>query len=124
MADSTDNENVSLLSTKNDDGKIAVLLSYSDENFTDALPCLNETLTIGGTEGIKTIKIWKIDRENTNPYAEFEKNKWQENLTSEQIEKLKNIAEIKAQTITIAHDGDICIDINITANGVMLIEAE
>lgn len=124
LYDTSDNENLCILATKNADGKIAALLTYSAADFSENLPVLNETITISGLCGTKTVRMWKIDKENTNPYGEFLKKGWDEKLTDTQIEYLQNIAELKEHTFTAAADGNLGIDISITANGLILVEIE
>ena len=124
LDDTTDNENISILSTKGEDGRIAILLTYSSDNFSENLKGINDTITLNGIEGEKAVRLWKIDNENSNPYAEFQKLKWSENLTKDEIEYLKKCAELKAQSYTKVSDGSLKIDINMTANALMLVEIE
>ena len=124
LEDTTDNKYLHILPTKNKDGKISVLFTYSSDNFSEDLESLNETVTFQGIEGKKTVRLWKIDKENTNPYREFQKNGWAEKLTSEQIYNLQKVTEIKPQSYLTDAKGSLNIDINMTANGLMLVEIE
>ncbi len=124
LKDATDNKNLSILSTKNEEGKIAILLSYSSENFSEDLEDLNETLEIQGIKGNKTIRLWKIDNKNTNPYGEYLKKGWGEKLTAEQIDYLQKVSDLKPQSYETQADGTLLIDASLTANGLMLIEIE
>ena len=63
-----ENENIALIPTKTERG-YAVLLSYSDETFTEALPVIEETLVLPQP---KEITLWCIDKETTNPYRLYE----------------------------------------------------
>ena len=67
------NENIFVVPTKNDNGDFATLITYSDAKFTDNLPEIEETVEFEQDISDKTVTIWCIDKNTTNPYRMFEK---------------------------------------------------
>lgn len=116
------NPDLSILATKSDNGKFAILLSYASENFDKALPGLTETLKIDGIYGNKNIKVWKIDEKHTNPYLTMIENGW-DYLSKEKIEYLREVGNLKPskQYCDKAH-GELIIDVDFTNNAFVLIE--
>ena len=49
------------------------MITYSDAKFTDNLPEIEETVEFEQDISDKTVTIWCIDKEHTNPYRMFEK---------------------------------------------------
>lgn len=63
-------ENVCVIPTKKSTG-YAVMVSYSDDTFTETLPVIEETVTLPEAAG--NITVWCIDKETTNPYRLYQK---------------------------------------------------
>lgn len=63
-----ENENVSVVPTRTDSGEYAVLLSYSGAYFEADLPAREETVAFAECVRDKTVTVWCIDRNTTNPY--------------------------------------------------------
>ena len=64
----SDNENVFVIPTKNDDGAYSVMLSYCSEHFEENIPTIEETLSFEESLSGKRLTVYCIDRETTNPY--------------------------------------------------------
>lgn len=68
-----DNENISILPTRNENGDLAVLLSYSSQYFEENIPSITETVEFEEDTTDKTFTIWCIDKNTTNPYRLYQK---------------------------------------------------
>jgi len=68
-----DNENIDLLPTVADDGSLAVMLTYSNENFTEELEEKEENVSLPSCVKGKSLKVYCIDKRNTNPYRLYER---------------------------------------------------
>jgi Glycosyl hydrolases family 39. len=122
---SCDTDCLSALPTQRDDGSTAVLLSYASEYFDKSLSPLDEKIKISGIYGNKKIKIWRIDKNTVNPYTTYKEKNFPDILEPEQIDLLKNEGIMKPIHIcTINADGELFLDVSMSANGVMLIEIE
>ncbi|MBQ9714203.1 MAG: hypothetical protein IJV83_02660 [Clostridia bacterium] len=113
-------DEVTVVPTKDDDGKYAVLLCYGEGNFL--IPAEDKKETIEFEEDIsgKTVTIWAIDKEHTNPYRMAQRNGWK-NLTAEQIEILREEGNLKP-VYTGKATGKI--DLKLTAGATFLITVE
>ena len=116
----TDKDIVTVIPTKNDDGKYAVLLCYGEGNFL--IPAEDKEETIAFEEDIigRKLTIWCIDKEHTNPYRMAQRNGWK-NLTAEQIEILREEGNMKP-VYTGKATGKI--DLHLTAGATYLITIE
>lgn len=63
-------ENVYVIPTKTETG-YAVMVTYSDDTFTENLPIIEETLTL--PEAAQKLTVWCIDKETTNPYRLYQR---------------------------------------------------
>ena len=63
-----ENENISVIPTKTENG-YAVMLTYCDESFTEGLPVIEETVRLPENG---TVTVWCIDKKTTNPYRLYE----------------------------------------------------
>jgi hypothetical protein len=68
-----ENENVSIVPTKTEAGDYAVLLSYSSQHFEEDIPTLMETVAFEDDIGDRTLTVWCIDKNTTNPYRLYQK---------------------------------------------------
>lgn len=68
-----ENENVSIVPTKTEAGDYAVLLSYSSQHFEEDIPTLTETVAFEDDIGDRTLTVWCIDKNTTNPYRLYQK---------------------------------------------------
>ena len=110
------NENVALVPTKCDDGSYAVLLSYSSEYFEEDLPEIMETVSFDEDITGKTVTVWCIDKQTTNPYRLYQKM-GVETPNEEQIKLLREEGNMKPQQSFVAKAGDeisLCLTANCT----------
>lgn len=97
-----DNENIFVIPTKCQDNSLAVLFSYSSENFEENLPTFDETVTFADDIKGKIVTLWCIDKETTNPYRMYQKMNV-ETPDDKQLKllreegKMKPISEFKAE---------------------------
>ena len=82
-------ENLFVVPTKNEKGEYAVLLSYSDEHFSEDLSPLEETVSFAEDITGKTVTVWCIDKDTTNPYRLYQKM----GMTTPTEEELKLLRE-------------------------------
>lgn len=114
------NGNISLLPTKNEQGDYVTLLTYASENFKEDLPALEETLSFEEDITGKTVTVWCIDRNTTNPYRLFEKMGGPTEPTREQIRLLQAEGKMKPFDQYIA-SGSQTQPLHLTPNCVYLI---
>lgn len=115
----TDNQNISIVPTKQDNGDYAILFTYSepyfDENLEDKIETLNFAEEITG----KKVTVWCIDKNTTNPCRMFEREGWDYDLTKEQLEALREEGRLKPVKEFIANGNTF--DMKLTANGSYLV---
>ena len=90
-----DNENVSAIPTRDEEGNIALLLSYANKYFTEELENVTEELTFDENLKGKKLMVWCIDKTHTNPFRLFQKSGMTEPLSSEEIKLLREEGQLK-----------------------------
>ena len=111
---------ISLIPTTDGKGRYSVLLAYSADNGDISLPDKTEQVVFDDDVSDKTITLFCIDRENTNPYRLFERE--QMTLPSEeQILTLRREGELKPLTV---QPGREPLTLKLTANCTYLITVE
>ena len=116
------NRDVSVLATRGDDGRFAVLVAYASEHFDEALPSLSEKLEIDGVYGKRAVTVWCIDEAHTNPCLYAQARGW-DDPQGEQVEELRRVAELHPVLQTeIEADGKLTLDLSCTNNALLLIE--
>lgn len=114
-----DDEKLVVIPTANDRGEYAVLLSCSGKHFEEDLPEVEETVAFAEDITGKTVTVWCIDRENTNPYRLYRKMGMTD-PDEEQIQLLREEGRLKPiRRYTAA--GDNTLTLHMTANAVFLI---
>ena len=116
-------ENLSVLPTKDVRGNYAILTAYADEYFEKPLPALNETLEIEAVRGDYHVRVWRIDETHTNPYTLFQRAGYTNDLTEEQIERLRAEGNmVPAEEYDAVFDGTARIRLTATDNALLLAE--
>ena len=69
----SENENVFAVPTKSGADKYGVLITYCSKHFEEDLPEINEQLVFTDDISDKTVTIYCIDKNNTNPYRMWER---------------------------------------------------
>jgi hypothetical protein len=115
-----DKDLVTVIPTKDDDGKYAVLLCYGEGNFLLEAEDRVETLQFEENLIGKKLTIWCIDKDHTNPYRFAQKKGWKD-LTAEQIEILREEGILKPIFV-----GEYvgAIELRLTAGATFLITIE
>ena len=116
----SETKNVFAIPTKKDNGDYAVLITYSDEYMTEKLPEIEETVEFEQDISDKTVTIWCIDKEHTNPYRMFEKMGVEE-PDEGQIKLLKEEGKMKPLKV---QKGTEKITLKLTPNATFLITVE
>jgi len=113
--------NLFVIPTKNDNNDYAVLLTYSADSFEEDLPASQETLSF--TEDVigKTVTVWCIDKEHTNPYRLYQKM-GSETPNVDQITQLREEGRLKPLSKYVADSNELSL--TLTANAVYLITVE
>ena len=117
----SDNTDVSVLAT-NDDGEIAILLSYAQENFREEHPDLKDTVIIEGLQGDYNVTVSKIDRDHACPYTTFIREQMPDIPTEEQRARLMELAQVQPETLLIKAEGSAKLPVECTTNALILIE--
>ena len=117
-------DNTSVLATKDGD-RVALMLAYASKNFNEELPNLCPTLGVEGIDGKRTVKIWCIDEEHTNPYALSLRENIGDHPSPEQIERMREEGTLKPVK---EYEQDFgqnnIIELKFTNNALVLIEIE
>ena len=90
-----DNENLAVIPTRDEEGNIALLLSYANKYFTEEVESTTEELTFSENLKGKKLTVWCIDKTHTNPYRVFERSGMTEPLSSEEIKLLREEGKLK-----------------------------
>lgn len=118
---SSENNNVIAIPTKDADGNYAVMLSYSDVNFTEEIPTICEKITFEEALNGKKMTVWCIDKENTNPYRLYKKLGMDKNLSKEEIKILREEGKMKPIYESVFKDE---IELKFSPNATYLITIE
>jgi beta-xylosidase len=123
LVEATEDGNTSILVTKQKD-QFSILLSHATEHFDHQLPLKEQALTLGGMEGTKTVTLWRIDSEHTDPYGMYLKEGMQDPLTQEQVEKLREIGNLKPETFSATADekGELQLSITLKGDSLVLLQ--
>lgn len=116
LAVESGNEHVYTIPTKTKTG-YGVMVSYSDDTFTEELPTVEETLVL--PEAAERITVWCIDKENTNPYRLYQKMGVQ-TPNEEQLEQLREEGRLKP----VATTSGKAVNLILTPNCTYLIAAD
>lgn len=90
-----DNENLAVITTRDDEGNIALLLSYANKYFTEEVESTTEELTFEENLKGKKLTVWCIDKTHTNPFRLFQRSGMTEPLNSEEIKLLREEGKLK-----------------------------
>lgn len=115
----TENDNLFVVPTRTEAG-YAVLLTYASEYFLEDLPAVDETVTFAEDVGGRTVTVWRIDKNTTNPYRLAQKLGIG-TPTREQIRLLReegNLKPVKVQS------GEETLTLHLIPNSTCLITVE
>ncbi|MBE6657872.1 MAG: hypothetical protein E7604_05435 [Ruminococcaceae bacterium] len=114
-----DTENVYVIPTRNEQNQYRILVTYSSEKFDETLSTVREMITLPAEAQGKTVTLYQIDRNTTNPYRLYERLGLSSNLTDEEIRLLREEGRLTATDNFVAAD---TISLELTANAVYMIE--
>ena len=97
---SPDPENVTVYPTVDEKGRIAVLLSYAAPHFNETLPPRTLEIAFEGFSGKAAGRLWRIDPDHTDPYAEYLRRGLSDPIPEEDLKDLAGIGEPKAETFS------------------------
>ena len=110
-------ENVFVLPTKDKNGNYAVMISYSSEHFEKDIPEITEEVTFAEDIADKTVTVYCIDKNNTNPYRMWERAGKPE-MTADMLKALREEGKLKPVKI---QKGDDPLVLSLTPNCTYLI---
>lgn len=114
-----DTENVYVIPTRNEQNQYRILLAYSAEHFEETLSPVCETIALPPEARGKTVTLYRIDRNTTNPYRLYEKMGLTPALTDEEIKLLREEGRLKPMDAQIAAN---TLALELSANSVCMIE--
>ena len=113
----SDDDNISIIPTKKENGDYAVLLSYSSMHFEEDIPDKEEVVVFEEDIKDKMITVWCIDKNTTNPYR-----KWQQDgyppIEGSELYKLRQEGILKPVKIQSSNEPLL---LKMTANSVYLV---
>ncbi len=117
-----EDENIFVVPTEDENKNIAVLLSYSNDDFSEDLPEKTETVAFDKDISGKKVTVFCIDKTHTNPYRMFEKM-GVDVPSAEQLEILREEGRLKPLSRFIAKENEK-INLKLTENSCFLITIE
>lgn len=117
-----DNKNIFVVPTADENKNLSVLVSYSNDDFNENLPEMEETVAFDENIIGKKVTVWCIDKEHTNTYRAYQKM-GVDIPSDEQITLLREEGRLKPITQYTAKENEK-IPLKLTANSVFLITVE
>lgn len=116
----TENENLFVIPTKNEQGNYSVLLTYSNDTFEENIPDIAEELNFEDDISGKKVTVYCIDKNTTNPYRLYQKMGVSE-IGEKEVVLLREEGNIKPVA---EFDAKEKISLNLTANCTYLVEVK
>ena len=117
----TENSNIFAVPTKDENGDIAVMLTYCDEYFKEDIPEIEETVTFEDDIVGKNVTVWCIDKNTTNPYRMWQRD-GEPKIEDDELKKLREEGKLKPFATFKATDNSV--KLNLTANSTYLVTVE
>ena len=114
-----DTDHVYVIPTRNEQNQYRILVTYSSEKFTETLETIRETITLPEETNGKTVQLYRIDRNTTNPYRLYERTEMTSDLTEEQIRLLREEGNMKPIGESFCTGS---LSLELTANSVYMLE--
>ncbi len=115
-----ENENIYTIPTKDENGNYSVLMTYCTPRHERTLPEIEKEISFEEDINGKSVRIWCIDKETTNPYSLHEKMGIK-TPTPEEIKILREESNIKPIS-EFVYDENNKIKLKLTSNAVYLVE--
>ena len=106
---------LSVIATRREDGKLAILLAYADECFSTALSELDLTVELPAS----VCDVWRIDSENASAMKAYRDAGSPDHPTREERDRIVDAATVKPEIIEFNKE----LNLKIKANSVILLEA-
>ena len=90
-----ENENIFAVSTKDEAGNFATLLTYCSQYFEEDLPAITEQVTFAEDISEKTVTVYCIDKNHTNPCRMWQKNGSHDPISEEELKELRREGKLK-----------------------------
>lgn len=116
----SENENIFVVPTKDDADKYGVLITYCSKHFEEDLPEIIEKIAFTDDISDKTVTVYCIDKNNTNPYRMWERMGKPE-IEGEMLSLLREEGKLVPHKI---QSGKEPIHLKLTANSTYLITVE
>ena len=109
-----ENDSLHVIPTKDENGSYSVLLSYSGEYFEEDIETLKEKISFEEELVGKTVRVFRIDKETTNPYRVYQRLGLSD-LSAEDIAMLRREGEMNPiYTGKLEGDAELTIGANST----------
>lgn len=112
-----ENEKIFTIPTKDENRNYAVMLTYCSRLFEEDLPTIYEKITFADDISDKTVSIYCIDKNNTNPYRTWEQLGKPE-MSEKLLARLKEEGQLKPMWV---QSGSEPLSLKLTANCTYLI---
>ena len=116
-----DNENLFVVPTKDSEGNYSVMLTYCSKNFTEELPDITEELVFDEDITNRTVTVFCIDKEHTNPYRAWERMGRPE-MTEELLHQLRKEGELLPYAVYTAKENSVRL--GLSSNSTFLINVK
>ncbi len=120
LASEKSSDDIFLIPTKKEDGRYAVLISYSSENFEEDIPERLEKIEFSENISGKTLTVYCIDKEHTNPYRLAQRK----GITEYTAEELKELRKEGTLIPMLVQDVSEELTLKLTANCTYLVMVE
>ncbi len=111
-----------VVSTKDEQGNYATLLTYCSPHFEEDLPDVTEEITYAEEIRDKTVTVWCIDRAHNNPYRMWERAGKPE-ITDELLKELREEGRLKPIR-TQKGSEPLCVTLSANATVLITVTAE
>jgi len=113
-----ENENIFAVSTKDEAGNFATLLTYCSQYFEEDLPAITEQVTFAEDISDKTVTVYCIDKTHTNPCRMWQKNGSHDPIGEEELKELRQEGKLKPLLV---QKGSEELKLDLTPNATFLI---
>lgn len=122
LQSTVENNNLFVIPTTDENKNLSVMVSYSDDDFSENLPEIEETITFDESIIGKKVTIWCIDKNHINPYRAYQKM-GVEVPSDEQIALLREESRLKPISEYIVKEKEN-VALKLTANSCILVTIE
>ena len=116
----SDNENIYTVPTKGENGGFSILLTYCSRTFLEDLPAITEQITFDADISDKTVTVYCIDKQHTNPYRAWERAGFPE-IGGEVLTALREEGQLRPMLV---QAGGEPLYLPLTPNATFLISVE